>query len=698
MANPKLTVEIGADLTELGSGINKAASTVEKGAKQMTAATGQVDKSFDKLSKDVSNSMSNVSSSTSKASNDVSKSLAKVAQQTNAMGGGLSKGANEASVALTNFGRIAQDLPYGMMGISNNLNPMIESFGRLRKETGSTGGALKAMASGLTGAGGLGIAVSAISAAMSFAAVGMTFWKSRTAEAKDTAIGAAGAFGILNKSLEGSDYSKAISSVNELKINIGLAKEGFLNKDDVLKTYNKTLGKTIGEVDNLDAAEKNIVKNGDAFIRMTLLKASAQLALEESAKAAFEAEKTRQKGLLGITRDGNGAQENLTILERLNSAFSQSSKITDSLIKKATEREAKAATDSANSLLNIAEKFQKEAAQIAEKNGFKFFDDKSLKEERDKIAEIYKTLVAELKSNPLEFGATKIDIAENNIKSYQKAIDGLIKNGFEPASKAVQDLIDKQEKIAKGFITPNLGPASSGVSAANTFTPITQLKDIKFKLPVGLTEYEKLIKSAEESNDRFIQSLNEVGKAALSSGIGDAFNSIGEALATGGNFIDAAGNAILSVMANFLNQLGQMFIKEGIAQIAFGVAQNLILPGSGANRVAGGVGMIAAGGLISIAGGAAGARGKGKSAKDPVKPIRAFATGGYNLPSGMALVGERGPEIVNLPTGSDVYNNNKTMGMLSRANNDSIVLQGDLGISLETLYFRLKKVEQNINR
>lgn len=41
-----------------------------------------------------------------------------------------------------------------------------------------------------------------------------------------------------------------------------------------------------------------------------------------------------------------------------------------------------------------------------------------------------------------------------------------------------------------------------------------------------------------------------------------------------------------------------------------------------------------------------------------------LATGMDNFPGGMALVGERGPEIVNLPSGSDVYSNEKSRKMV----------------------------------
>ena len=69
----------------------------------------------------------------------------------------------QATNALSNLSRVAQDAPYGFMGIANNLNPLLESFQRLKTESGSTSGALKAMAGGLMGPAGIGLALGAVS-------------------------------------------------------------------------------------------------------------------------------------------------------------------------------------------------------------------------------------------------------------------------------------------------------------------------------------------------------------------------------------------------------------------------------------------------------------------------------------------------------------------------------------------------------
>lgn len=71
----------------------------------------------------------------------------------------LTPASNQATNALTNLSRVAQDAPYGFIGIANNLNPLLESFQRLKAETGSTKTALSALGTSLTGAGGIGLAL-----------------------------------------------------------------------------------------------------------------------------------------------------------------------------------------------------------------------------------------------------------------------------------------------------------------------------------------------------------------------------------------------------------------------------------------------------------------------------------------------------------------------------------------------------------
>jgi hypothetical protein len=70
---------------------------------------------------------------------------------------------NQVNQALVNVSRVAQDAPYGFIGIANNLNPLLESFQRLKETSGSAGAALKDMAKGLMGPAGIGLALGVVS-------------------------------------------------------------------------------------------------------------------------------------------------------------------------------------------------------------------------------------------------------------------------------------------------------------------------------------------------------------------------------------------------------------------------------------------------------------------------------------------------------------------------------------------------------
>jgi hypothetical protein len=168
--------------------------------------TGDAGDLQDASKKSVS-ALDDVSAASTKVSQTLSQSSAQIARNAATMGGSIAKGANSATLAMTNLGRIVQDAPFGFMGISNNLNPMLESFQRLKAETGSTGSALKSLAGSLIGAGGIGIAVSVVSSLLVL--FGDKLFKSGTA-AEDQADKLNKAKEALNKYVDGlNDVNKA---------------------------------------------------------------------------------------------------------------------------------------------------------------------------------------------------------------------------------------------------------------------------------------------------------------------------------------------------------------------------------------------------------------------------------------------------------------------------------------------------------
>ena len=155
-----IIVPITADAKGLTDGMDKAKKSVGQFAAASTATAKAVNV--------MSDSLDNGAKSVSNFENASSK---------------ITKSSGAAVIALSNVGRVAQDLPFGFLGIQNNLNPLLESFQRLKAETGSNGAAFKALSNSLIGAGGVGLALSLASSAFLLFGDRLFDSKTKTAEA-----------------------------------------------------------------------------------------------------------------------------------------------------------------------------------------------------------------------------------------------------------------------------------------------------------------------------------------------------------------------------------------------------------------------------------------------------------------------------------------------------------------------------------
>jgi cob(I)alamin adenosyltransferase len=144
--NIGFNVKVGMDVAEIQSELQKAENQLRQFQAQLKKSTNTIE------------------------INMLNTEIKALNTQISAYGNALQKAGKpvgDASQALINFSRIAQDAPFGMMGIANNLNPMVESFQRLAATEGGTKKALAAMVSGLTGPAGIGVAIGLLSALLS---------------------------------------------------------------------------------------------------------------------------------------------------------------------------------------------------------------------------------------------------------------------------------------------------------------------------------------------------------------------------------------------------------------------------------------------------------------------------------------------------------------------------------------------------
>jgi len=126
---------------------------------RIEAEIAQFKKGLDNANKDLNNF-------SGKVSDDLKRTATEAAKASAALGGAVAKGSNQAGFALQNLGRVAQDAPFGFIGIQNNIPPLIEAFQQLKNTSGGTGGAIKALGASLIGSGGLLLAVSLVTSAL----------------------------------------------------------------------------------------------------------------------------------------------------------------------------------------------------------------------------------------------------------------------------------------------------------------------------------------------------------------------------------------------------------------------------------------------------------------------------------------------------------------------------------------------------
>lgn len=86
-------------------------------------------------------------------------------------------GARSASTALLGLSRVAQDAPFGFVGIVNNITELPGLFQNLSSAAKETGQSVKSLlVSSLLGPAGLGVALSLVTSALTFATVGFGAW------------------------------------------------------------------------------------------------------------------------------------------------------------------------------------------------------------------------------------------------------------------------------------------------------------------------------------------------------------------------------------------------------------------------------------------------------------------------------------------------------------------------------------------
>ena len=585
---------------------------------------------------------------------------------------------NSASYSITNLSRIVSDSAYGFIGIANNIGPFVDSLAAAKKEAQATGTSLgKNLLSSLSGPGGLSLAFAAVTTAITFAQIGFSAWSRSAKKAKDDTDNFAEGLksaeqGALSQSFQFKELVKVIRDTTKTEKERNAA---LIEANRILEPY----GKKIDSI-NISLAESKTLTDS-----LTTSLVNQAVALKIADKVAELTIKSREKSndikkqelyidrlttanakskVNQLTGQTAGYAELQSAVLELNVAKSeqkyidkQIADLTDQYSQKLTTilPKTKAVADGAKkgveTLAQALDKFEK-SLKATQATGISL-GTPQFEINQDKIKEfegILKKIIEKFNVDPNNKVYLGLEARLNEL-NYENLLLK-IKSKLEGAAKAILLPWDWKPKSENEIPIPNIAKNIKPVvipikvkaeleAIQGDIVPPEFVNNVKEQLKGSADEIKKAWKDYSTQIDNAATGFLTDAAANIAIKFGEA---LGAAL-TGGNFGDVF-KGVFELLAGGIQSLGEQLIKIGLLAV---IAQQALAQLLANPFAAIGVGIA----LVAL----------GAALKNLTTQKR-FATGTRYAPGGMALVGERGPEMINLPRGSQVIPAAQTSQMM----------------------------------
>ena len=533
MSGGKLEVQIGADKSDL----DKKIKEVEFDLKELSKIKidqlrlGLDTKEINAQIKDVKSNLNNLKTTVKDTGAQIS--------------GQFSKQVGNGSNTLLQFSRIAQDAPFGIIGIGNNLTATAESFGYLKQQTGSTGGALKALASSISGTGGVLLGVSLLT-------TGLTLLSQSGLSVEDVINKLTGDFDSFGKQLNSIRVEAEKNSGQEIanvKALVSVAQDEVKTRRERLIAVDELQSKYPAYFGNLS---KEKILNGDlTLVTKDLTKAIIARAeataisdkIGELASKKLDLQIQKEKALLKLQQAQANVKGAVTVSGGTLGATGLSN---EGQLASATSR----VKDLNKDILEIQIQQDKLAGRLNQKTA----DSILLLEKKEKLTKQEKTF-----NTPQVSGIPKIILPAPLFDTNQIAtFNGQV------------DEFGNKIKTLPGIMQTSLLGATNAVSI--------ETAKMLIALKLFNTSAEEIIRN---------------GIANTFEGIG---TSIGDALANGGNVLESVGRSLLSSLGGVLVEMGKMAITIGVSLLAIKSSLKSLNP---AVAIGAGVALIALGSFFS---------------------------------------------------------------------------------------------------
>lgn len=497
---------------------------------------------------------------------------------------------------MTGLNRVVQDAPFGYIAIQNNLTELFSAYQNLTKQLGSGQAAFKAVASSLIGAGGLGLAFSAVTSLITVAIQ------------KYGSLGAA--FEVLTGELTAAeklqrDYNKAVSdgvgrAQGEISVITGylaIARDETVSRDQRLKAIKEIQKEFPGYLKNLSLENINSQETTNSINRLTealIRKAKVQGAQDLIAKEQSKIFEAQNKSL--------DEQANLWDLIKA-AAASAASPISQQAIQisggaRSMAKNVSDATKNIQSLQQIINGLLKQDA-LDKVIGF---DDKEKAVKHIKtVADVLKELQAALNATDAQaklFGGTADKLAQEKLTALNKAFDDLVKLGLKPTSPELKKIADQINLLSASIIgvkpltTILAQPLGKAVrtSKVKPLTPeeLEKILGIKGDSQLFLEPKVKVdpifqqtpaLQNVNKFSTLFAAKMGQLGAQAKKN-FGDNFIVWGEALTSGlAPAIVTLGSTLQQGLSNTFASIGEgigkAFASGGLSDVLKGIVNSM---------------------------------------------------------------------------------------------------------------------------
>jgi hypothetical protein len=470
-----------------------------------------------------------------KATNSAVKSLTQINQAS-----------GKAQYALTNLSRVASDAPFGFIAIQNNLDPLISSFGQLQKETGSVGGALKALGGSLIGPAGIGLAFSIASAA--FTAFQMGLFDSGK-EAEKSAEKIRNSFQIIQDA--SASVQGEAAKVQVLSTIVQDVTKSYNERNSALEQLKKINQSYFGDITLEESGLTKLKQATDEYTNALVAQAVVKGFESEISKLSLELFKQREE-FLKISKDVNFY----------------------------TEARKKAAAETKNERNNLTQT----------NSQFQDYDNLLIKSNNDLIKQSDL-----LKETAIRYGNLQTGIKDAVTETLKyKPLD--TKGSTKSANETTKALKEQKKALEDIF---QIGVKLKG-SVGKTEEPVITAAFIP--------NSDQTKADAQKIKDYYNTLNNAVitGSQVISQGVVDAFVGIGEAfgstLGAGGGIgkaLAAAGSSLLNIIGGVLVELGKKtIIASTLVQALQKALASLFTPQGAAAGLAIGIGLVALGSIL----------------------------------------------------------------------------------------------------